>query len=77
MAQIPLISSFTCFFACFSSLFIISVALAAPTPTFEGKWKCGEEAKKEVDEIVARIMTFGRPDRKFPITKSQFKPYCK
>lgn len=27
--------------------------------------------------MVARIMTFGRQDRKFPVNKAQFKPYCK
>lgn len=32
---------------------------------------------KEVDETVARIMTYGLDDRKYPTTKAELKKYCK
>ena len=42
-----------------------------------GKWKCDSQSKKEVDETVARIMTYGRIDRAFPTDKNELRPYCK
>ena len=41
------------------------------------KFKCTAASEKEMDDLVARIMTFGRSDRKFPVNKSELKEYCK
>ena len=40
-------------------------------------WSCNEEDAKAVDKIVARIMTYGRLDRKFPVNKPELRAYCK
>jgi len=40
-------------------------------------WKCTPEDKLEVDNIVARIMTYGRKDRRFPKDTKELKHYCK
>lgn len=41
------------------------------------KWSCSEDDAKAVDKIVARIMTYGRLDRKFPVNKAELRAYCK
>lgn len=40
------------------------------------KLKCNAATEKEMDGVVARIMTFGT-DRAFPENKAQLKEYCK
>lgn len=42
-----------------------------------GKWKCDEEDKKKIDDLVAKIMTVGRTDTKFPEDKEGLKVFCK
>ena len=41
------------------------------------KWRCDAKDREKMDDLVGRIMTYGRVDRKFPVNKLELKPYCK
>ena len=41
------------------------------------RFKCNSDDKKTVDLLVANIMTYGRPDRKFPQDAQGLKVYCR
>ena len=56
--------------------FIFTIAFAA-TPKGNNKLKCSEADKNDADLTVARIMTFGRSDRRFPENVSEMKKYCR
>ena len=58
-------------------LLCVAVSLGQSKPAAGGKWKCNDEDKKKIDAIVARVMTYGRSDRKFPSNSADLKAYCK
>lgn len=56
---------------------IILVVIITLSATIDAqKLKCNSKTEKEMDQIVARIMTFGT-DRPFPADKAKLKEYCK
>lgn len=59
------------------SLLILFLTLSSSLSTTNGqKLKCNNKTQKEMDMIVARIMTFGT-DRPFPKDKAELRDYCK
>ena len=63
----------------FTSIFICFVAISqvSAAQRTNNKRKCTTEEKNEIDAVVARIMTYGREDRKFPLSATELKKYCK
>ena len=59
-----------------ASFFVLQNLTQAAKPGVT-KYKCDAADKQNVDELVARIMTFGRTDRTFPESKKELKLYCK
>lgn len=58
------------------SILTIIVLLSLSLMVNGQKLKCNSKTQKQMDEIVARIMTFGT-DRPFPKDKAELREYCK
>lgn len=61
----------------FNMGYLHQTSAATPEKKPSITWSCNEEDAKAVDKIVARIMTYGRLDRKFPVNKPELRAYCK
>ncbi len=67
----------------FLLLSLISLLEAAPKKagtranSQKHKFKCNKAEEADIDRLVARIMTYGQADRRYPESKAEMKEYCR